>query len=38
MEKGISPDTDIDLTLEDFKSEKDPQMDKAVEMMKEMIK
>lgn len=32
-ETGIEPDVKIDLTLEDFKAEKDPQMDKAVEIL-----
>lgn len=35
MEKGIAPDIDVDLTLEDFKNEKDPQLDKAMEKIKE---
>jgi carboxyl-terminal processing protease len=38
MEKGITPDVEVDLSLEDFKNEKDPQMDKATEIIKGMIK
>lgn len=38
MEKGINPDVDVELSLEDFKNNKDPQMDKAIEIIKEMIK
>ncbi len=33
MEKGINPDMDVDLSLDDFKNEKDPQMDKALEIV-----
>jgi carboxyl-terminal processing protease len=37
MEKGITPDVDVDLTADDFKDNKDPQLDKAMEMMRENI-
>ena len=38
MEKGITPDIDVDLTLDDFKNNRDPQLDKATEILKGMIK
>lgn len=38
MEKGIDPDIEIDLTAEDIKNERDPQLDKALEIIKEKIK
>jgi carboxyl-terminal processing protease len=38
MEKGINPDIDVDLSLDDFKNNKDPQLDKAMETIKEIIK
>ena len=38
MEKGISPDIDIDLTLDDFNNSRDPQLDKAAEVMQQLIK
>lgn len=38
MEKGITPDIEADLTLDDFKNNKDPQLDKAMEALKEKIK
>jgi carboxyl-terminal processing protease len=37
MEKGITPDIEIDLTTDDFKNNRDPQLDKALEVLKEMI-
>lgn len=37
MNKGISPDIEVELTLDDFKNEKDPQLDKAMEVVKEMM-
>lgn len=33
-EKGISPDEEIDLTLDDFQNNRDPQMDKALDLLK----
>lgn len=38
MEKGITPDIETDYTVDDFKNEKDPQLDKAMEVIKEKIK
>jgi len=38
MEKGITPDTEVDLSLDDFNNNRDPQLDKAVELIKEKIK
>jgi C-terminal processing protease CtpA/Prc len=37
MEKGINPDIEADLTVDDFKNGKDPQMDKAIEVLKEKM-
>ncbi|PIR73498.1 MAG: S41 family peptidase [Candidatus Moranbacteria bacterium CG10_big_fil_rev_8_21_14_0_10_35_21] len=36
-EKGINPDIEIDLSLDDFKNNRDPQMEKALEILKEKI-
>lgn len=33
-EKGISPDIEVDLTDEDYESNQDPQLDKALELLK----
>ena len=38
MEKGISPDIEVELTIDDFNKNKDPQLDKALEVIKEEIK
>lgn len=38
MEKGISPDIEIDYPDEDFSKNKDPQLDKALETIKEELK
>jgi carboxyl-terminal processing protease len=38
MEKGINPDIDIDLTEEDYNNNSDPQMDKAISVLKEQMK
>ncbi|MDZ4385317.1 MAG: S41 family peptidase, partial [Candidatus Moranbacteria bacterium] len=38
MEKGISPDIDVDLTVDDFKNDRDPQLDRAMEKIKEIMK
>lgn len=35
-QEGIKPDVEVKITEEDIKAGKDPQMDKAVEMVKEM--
>lgn len=37
MEKGINPDVEIDMSLDDFNNKRDPQLDKALEMIKERI-
>lgn len=37
MEKGISPDIEIDLTDDDYNNNRDPQLDKAVEVLKGQI-
>jgi|WetSurMetagenome_2_1015567.scaffolds.fasta_scaffold19566_3 carboxyl-terminal processing protease len=38
MEKGISPDIEVNLTADDFINNRDPQLDKAMEVLKEKIK
>ncbi|MFZ2193442.1 MAG: S41 family peptidase [Candidatus Moraniibacteriota bacterium] len=38
MEKGINPDIEVKMTAEDYKDNKDPQLDKAIETLKEKIK
>jgi carboxyl-terminal processing protease len=38
MEKGINPDVEIELSVDDFSKNKDPQMDKAMEVIREEIK
>ncbi|MEI6587537.1 MAG: S41 family peptidase [Candidatus Moraniibacteriota bacterium] len=38
MEKGISPDIEVKMTPEDYKNEKDPQLDRAMEVIKEKMK
>lgn len=38
MEKGITPDIEADLTLDNFKNGQDPQLDKAMEIIREKIK
>ena len=37
MEKGISPDIEVEMTNDDYKNERDPQLDKAMEIIKEKI-
>ena len=34
-EEGIAPDIEVDLTVDDYENNKDPQMDKAVELLNE---
>lgn len=34
-EKGISPDVEVELTTDDYNSNKDPQLDKAIEILKQ---
>ncbi len=36
-EKGLAPDTEVDLKEEDFKAGRDPQLDKAMEILKSEI-
>lgn len=36
-EMGIKPDVEVDLTDEDYNNDKDPQLDKALEIIKEKI-
>ncbi len=38
METGINPDIEVDLTLDDFNNQRDPQLDKALEIIKEKMK
>jgi carboxyl-terminal processing protease len=38
MEKGISPDIEVKMTKDDYENDKDPQLDKAKEVLKEKIK
>jgi carboxyl-terminal processing protease len=38
MEKGITPDTEVELSLDDYKNDRDPQFDKAMEVLREKIK
>jgi carboxyl-terminal processing protease len=35
--KGIKPNVEVEYTSEDFKNDKDPQLDKAIEILKEKI-
>lgn len=35
-EKGLDPDVKVELTEEDIKAQKDPQLDKAIEILKEL--
>jgi len=37
MEKGINPDIEVDLTIDDYKNNRDPQLDKAMEKIQEII-
>ncbi len=36
-EKGLAPDLEVDMTPEDYEKERDPQLDKAIEVIKGMI-
>jgi carboxyl-terminal processing protease len=38
MEKGISPDVEVDMTADDYANNRDPQLDKALEIIREKIK
>jgi len=37
MEKGISPDTEIEISNDDYINNRDPQLDKALELLKEKL-
>ena len=37
MEKGITPDIEVKMTADDYKNNVDPQLDKALEVLKEKI-
>ncbi|MFZ2976045.1 MAG: S41 family peptidase [Candidatus Moraniibacteriota bacterium] len=37
MEKGISPDIKVEMTNDDYENKRDPQLDKAIEVIKEKI-
>jgi carboxyl-terminal processing protease len=37
MEKGLDPTIEVDLTDSDYNNDRDPQMDKALEIIKEKI-
>ena len=36
-EEGLSPDVEVELTIEEYKEDKDPQMDKAIEVLDELV-
>lgn len=38
MEKGINPDVEVDLSLDDFNNNRDPQLDRAIEVLQGMVK
>jgi carboxyl-terminal processing protease len=38
MEKGITPDVEVKITADDYKNNKDPQLDKALEVLKTKLK
>ena len=38
MDQGISPDVEVKMTSEDYQNERDPQLDKALEVIKDKIK
>lgn len=38
MDKGINPDIEVKMTGDDYKNDKDPQLDKALEVLKEKMK
>ena len=35
-DKGLEPDIEVEMTEEDYKEERDPQLDKAVEIIKNL--
>ena len=38
MEKGIEPNIEVDLTLDDYNNNRDPQLDKAIEIILKEIR
>jgi carboxyl-terminal processing protease len=38
QDNGLKPDFEVELTEDDFKNKLDPQLDKAIELIKEEIK
>lgn len=38
MDIGINPDIEVDLTLDDYNNNRDPQLDRAMEVLKEKMK
>ncbi len=38
MDKGISPDIEVELTADDYNNNRDPQLDKALEILREKMK
>jgi carboxyl-terminal processing protease len=36
-EEGLTPKFEVELTEEDIQNEKDPQLDKAIEVMKDLL-
>lgn len=38
MEKGINPDVEVNMSADDFNNNRDPQLDRAMEVLKEKIK
>jgi C-terminal processing protease CtpA/Prc len=38
MGNGINPDIPVDLTLDDYNNNRDPQLDKALQTLQGMIK
>jgi len=37
MDKGIEPDIKVELTLDDYNNDRDPQLDKAIEVLREKL-
>jgi carboxyl-terminal processing protease len=38
MDKGIDPDIEAELTFDDYNNNRDPQLDKALEVIRDRIK
>ncbi|MCK4635674.1 MAG: S41 family peptidase [Candidatus Moranbacteria bacterium] len=36
-EKGIEPDVEVEFSIEDYENDRDPQLDKAIEVLKERV-